>query len=690
MDKKRDLIAIVLVCLTVYVAYLNALSNSFIFDDNHMIVNNNYVKDIKYIPLFFKGKTTTEPIARGMYRPILMLSFTFNYLTGGLNPQGYRIINVLIHFLNAVFLYLFLKIFLKKLSFALRLGITLIFCLHPINTEGVTYISSRSDLLSSFFILSGVYAYIRSQGRDSLLQRQSYYLLSLGLYVLALLTKETGLVFIGLIAAYEFIYAKDFLKNIKNLLLKLLPFILLTLGYLILIKFIFGSVFGLFGEVRASPAPPRTFSANILTQAAVSFYYLYLFFFPFNLCIDHNFPLITDFSNPLGTVPLVLILFLVVTCLLLKKRILPIISFSCLWYFISLSPKFYARLNLVCAEHQAYLAFFSLYFLLGFLLIKWRIKKIFLRQLFFFILGLFFLLSLIRNFQWRDGYSLWRATLKVNPSSGIAKGNLGLLLQNRGNLQKAEEFLKDSADTAPLEHTRIYSLLNLANHYALRGNPAKGMEVLIQKKDYLLKAHPMGFYKTQGFIYMQMGEKEKAREAWQKALIISPNNSRIKAMLGVLYLEQLLDRNRAEEYFKESIKDDPDSALAYLGLAQISERDGDLEGAIKQYQKVIQLAPQNPLGYFFLGLLYAKKLSSTRAEYYFKKTIELSPDFAPAYYNLCIFYLSLPEPDFEHAQKYFDKASQLGYKIDYEIKDMLRKREITLEKDYYTNGHIGE
>jgi tetratricopeptide (TPR) repeat protein len=704
-EKNKDLIAILLICLAVFLTYLNTLPNTFIFDDRHMILNNNYIKNIKHISLFFKGKITSDPIVKGMYRPILMLSFMFNYLTGGLKPYGYHIINILIHFLNAVFLYLFLKLFLKDLSFALRLGITFVFCLHPINTEAVTYISSRSDLLCSLFILSGLYAYILSQNRDSPLKilrisrwrEQSLYLLSLGLYILALLSKEIGLALLGLILAYEFtphlvqesvglkqegtgfIYTKNILKDLRRVFLRLLPFILVTLAYLILIKIIFGSVFGLFGEVKPQVPPVRSYSANILTQAAVSFYYLYLFFFPFNLCIDHNFPIIHSFGNPFGLIPLIVILGLIFTCLFLKKHIKPIIGFSCLWYFISLSPKFYARLNLVAAEHQAYLAYFSLYFLLGFLFTKWKINKIYLRQIFFFILGLFFLLTLIRNFQWRNEYLLWKFTLKANPDSSLAKGSLGLYLINRGFIAVGEEYLEQAAASSR-DIVKKPTLFNLAAYYALfKNQPQRGLDILNQNKDYLEKRRDgVSYLKTLGIIYLKMGEVQKARQVWERLIHAYPECSEIKSNLGWLYLNNFSDKLKAKEYFQAAIKDSPDLALAHLGLAEVLKEE-DLEKAIEEYKKTIKLTPSDSKAYFQLGLIYAQKLLSTQAEWYFKKAIELNPDFAPVYYNLCIFYLSLPTPDFERAQKYFDKARSLGYKVDPEIEEMLRRKELIPE-----------
>ena len=662
--KNKELLAIFLVCLAVFCVYLNTLPNSFIFDDQHMIVDNNYIKNLRHIPLFFKGKVTSYPIVEGMYRPLLMLSFVFNYFTSGLKPHGYHLINILIHFLNAVFLYLLLRLFLEELSFPLRLGITLIFCLHPVNTEAVTYISSRSDILCSFFILASLYAYIRSQN----LQRKSLYILSLGMHILALLTKEVGLVVVGLVCAYEYIYTKYPFKAGRRIVLNILPFVLITIGYLFLRRYLFGAILA----SSIAPMLPRPLSSNILTQAAVSFYYLYLFFFPFWLCIDHNFLVITAFTDPLGLISSILIFVLVASCLFLRKRIVPIISFACLWYFICLSPKFYARLNLVCSEHQAYLAYFSLYFISGYLLATWKIKRIYLRQIFFFLLGLFFLLTLIRNFQWRNEYTLWRSTLKVNPQSGFAQGTLGLYLSDRGYFSEGLEYLKQAATSVTMEKVRTTSLLNLATHYALKGEPEKGLKILEKNQDYLRQVNSIGFFRSLSFVYFQMGKYEESRDILERIIRLYPQGASFKAILGWQYLQIFEDNQKAKQYFQAAIRDNPDLGIAHLGLGVVLENE-DLKQAIQEYERTIKLVPQDHRAYYRLGIIYAQKLLNSQAEWYFKKTIQLSPDFAPAYNDLAVFYASMDPPHWRLAKEYSEKAKKLGYPVKEDFLNLIRE-----------------
>ena len=665
--REKNFLTVILICLSVYAAYLNTLPNPFIFDDRHTITENKYIKHLETIPKLFTDKVTSLPIAKGMWRPLLMLSFAFNYFISGLSPHSYHLINILLHFLNAVLLYLLLEKFLKELSLCRRLGLTLIFCLHPINTEAVTYISSRSVTMCAFFILSGFYCYVRWR-HD---RRTRFFLLSLASYILALMTKEIALILPMLIITYEFIYNKNFWKERREIFLGFLPFLLITFGYIFMIKLIFNEVFGLFAKAKSALAT-RSYSSNILTQGAVSFFYLYLFFYPFNLCVDHNFPIISSLKNPLGAIPLVLIIILILTALSLRKR-LPLIALSIFWYLICLLPQFYGRLNIVAAEHHPYLAYFSVYFILAYLLLKLKIKKEFSRLLFIFILGLFFILTIIRNLEWGSEYTLWKAELKNNPDSEIAKGSLGLYLINRGFDEEGERYLRQAINSKKGIASQP-SILNLASYYAKTLNqPQKALELLNQHKDQISRLD-LRHLNTLGIIYAKIGQKEEAKKTWEEALRIYPEHPEIKSNLGWWHLENSKDIPMAKKYFLDALYDNPDSAGARMGLGMAYEKENLFHKALGEYAKIIRLDPYNLKAYYRTGILYAQKLLDAKAEWYFKKTIELDQDFAPGYYNLCVLYLSLPEPDYSTAREYFNKARELGFKTDEKIERILEEK----------------
>lgn len=670
-EYKKQLLAAAILCAAVYGAYLNTLPNPFIFDDRHMIAQNNYIKNPRLIPLLFTDKITSVPIARGMWRPLLMLSLAFNYFFSGLNPYGYHLVNILLHFLNAVLLYLLLGIFFKRLNSGTRLGIALIFCLHPVNTETVTYISCRSTLLASFFILFSFYNYLRWR-QDKKTFRCIISLLS---YVLALMSKEIGIILPGLITAYEFVRLNETapakaggfsermykpFKQCKRAALRILPFALISIGYLILIKYIFGDVFGIFAKTKLPAVRP--FSENILTQAAISFFYIYLFFFPFYLCVDHPIPAFKPAGFPFSFTPLFIIALLTIAAVKAREKF-PLIAFCVFWYFICLIPQFYGRLNIMAAEHHAYLAYFSVYFFIAHLLENKKIRPVYLRLGLFFILGLFLLLTLIRNLEWRSEYTLWVSELRSNPDSDLAHGSLGIDLINRGFLKEGESHLLISMKSNK-DIIRKTSLLNLAGYYALFQNqPDKALRILNENKEYLWANDAPGYLKTLSSVYVQMGKTEEAREILETALKIHRQTPDVKTNLGWLYLQYFPDgHKKAGGYFEEELRENPDNYRAHMGLAEVLLKENRVLQAVSEYRKAIRANPKNPEPYYKLGVIYTQKLFDQKAEAYFLKAIELSPGFSQAYYNLCVFYLSLPDPNYQKAQEYLNKAKELNFK----------------------------
>ena len=657
-EPAKKIIPIAVISLAVLAAYANSLPNPFIFDDYHVIVRNAYIKSFEHLGLFFKGLTTSEPLARGMYRPLLMITFAVNHFLNGLNPYGYHLVNIFIHFLNALMLFAILGVLFKDLAISRRLATVLLFAWHPLNTEAVTYISCRSDLLVSFFILSSFFCYL---GYCRTASCRGYWL-SVILYLSALLTKETGVVIVGLLAAYELIYEGGLRRRWQRLTLRFLPFAVVTLGYFLLRKVYIGGLL-------ANPAviPNRSYLANVLTQSAVSFYYLWLFMFPFGLSVDHSFPVITSLFWPLAVLSLASLTLII--CLCLSRRPPPVIAFSGLWYFICLAPKFYARLNFVCAEHHSYPALFSLYFIAAFVLLRIRSNFRYLKEGALFIFGACFLLTVIRNFQWRDEYTLWKATLKVNPRSELARGSLGALLLRQGRFKEARQYIT-STMSSKFKTLQGVSMANLAISYAFSGDPQKGLHLLNTYRERLLKVNPSMYFKALGTVYSKMGSPDKAREFWERALRLHPADAHLKAVLGNWYLDNTQDIDKARDYFRSSLKDDPDLAIGHFGLGRTLEKDNPAE-SIEEYEKTIKLAPRFFEAYYRIGNVYASKLLDKRAEYYFKKAIEINPGFAPVHYELALYYLSLPNPDHSRAAACLRKAKELKFKIPPEIENLI-------------------
>ena len=147
------------IVLVSVILYFNSLNNAFHYDDIHSIVENPHIRDLSNIPSFFVDSElfSGEPHNR-MYRPVLLVSYGLNYAVGGYEVHGYHLVNLLLHILNALLVYGLARSFRRDGSFALFAG--LLFAAHPVNTETVNYISSRSSSLAAFFYLSAFYLFI--------------------------------------------------------------------------------------------------------------------------------------------------------------------------------------------------------------------------------------------------------------------------------------------------------------------------------------------------------------------------------------------------------------------------------------------------------------------------------------------------------------------------------------------------
>jgi len=156
-----------------FVIYAFNLNNRLFWDDDDWIVNNPFVHSFSWYNL---KKIFTTDILHGFglnsnyYRPFLLLTFTFNYIIGGIKPFGYHLLSNLIHIGNAILVFSILCLVLKKRLVAFLTAI--FFLIHPLQTEAVTYIAGRGDPLSVFFILVSLLLFYKSLSRlDGFLHR---------------------------------------------------------------------------------------------------------------------------------------------------------------------------------------------------------------------------------------------------------------------------------------------------------------------------------------------------------------------------------------------------------------------------------------------------------------------------------------------------------------------------------------
>jgi len=201
---EKPLVHVLLIVILGLIVYSNTFHVPFVFDDAPNIVNNPVIKDLKYFidPAEAKALLFYGPLK---IRYAVYLSFALNYKINGLDVTGYHIVNLAIHIINALLVYLIVILTFrtpavkpltgqnKDISWLTALFSALLFVAHPIETQAVTYIVQRLASLTAMFYLLSVMSYIKSRISTERFTRYTFYAISIISAVLAMKTKETAL-----------------------------------------------------------------------------------------------------------------------------------------------------------------------------------------------------------------------------------------------------------------------------------------------------------------------------------------------------------------------------------------------------------------------------------------------------------------------------------------------------------------
>jgi len=408
------------------------------------------------------------------------LSYMADYWLWGMDSKGFHFTSVLLQLICVMLLFYLVRTITQSGIIALISSV--IFGLHPINTEAIAYISGRSDPLYLLFILSSFLLYVKSRNPGAL-KKTIYYISSLILYAGSLISRETAIVFPLLLIAYGGFARED--RRIDWL--SIIPF---------------GAIVGAYAffrlnviEFNQAAIGVLNFNAIIFTDIKIIFNYLSLLIFPLNLHMERVMALSTtlDADAFLG---LIVILPLIIFSLKLKKRS-PRIFFWILWFFILLLPHLnILRLNAMYAEHWIYGAAIGIYVIIAYVIEGlYRNKKAQKAALNLLCAGIVLYLasiSIARNNDWKDEPSIYTSTLKHNDSARVWS-NLGVYYDINEEYAKAIEAYKEALRVSPRD-----TLYN--NNIAI--------------------------------VYMKTGKMEKAVYHWGFSLKVNPNQPKVREFLS--------------------------------------------------------------------------------------------------------------------------------------------------------------
>jgi len=503
MNNRKYILIIILTGLT---AYLTSFQNSFVWDDIGLITINPYIKNWKHIGDIFTSFLYHKTGDGGtFYRPIVSLSFLMDYSIWKENPVGYHLTNLILHITNAILVYkIILNLFKEE---KLGLFTALIFLVHPIHTEAVTYISGRADPIVTLFMLSSLLLFIAYAPQNKFWG----VLCAIAFYTLALLTKAYAIVFVLLLLAYGFCFKP------KIRLRHYLIFFAISLSY---------------GLVRLTLLKNEIGMSHLFMVISRSFTeYLRLLLFPINLHYQRELHIPSSIFCPYGIlsilIPLAFILFVII---FRKKK--PVL-FGSIWFIIALIPyQNTLRLNATVAEHWLY--FPSIGFSLaisGLLFAKGKKGVAYIFLVFIVISGI--ILTNFQSLHWKDEITLYNHILRFRPNEPRVHNNLGNAYATKGEYNKAIEHFKKAVETAPNYATAYFNIgavyLEKQHFYtaAAQFQKAQALNPSYTKACLYLAET----YNRLGLTYYNQKNYTKAGELWIKALKIYPGYSRAKKNL---------------------------------------------------------------------------------------------------------------------------------------------------------------
>lgn len=521
-----------LVIILVLIVYLPIFANSFVWDDEEQIIANSAIQNIDNIPRLFLSSTFNSGGAVSMsglyYKPLMPLFFTFLYSFFGNSPWGYHFFQLIMHIGVCFVLYKLLTNLLKDElpdkdatdNKMLAIVITATYAIHPGNVESVAYISSLQEILYSFFGLTSFLLLIRSLHCQVI--NYKLIILSLMLLFLALLGKESGIVYFPIIFFYLLLFNK-----------KVLP--IWSLGSFLVITFYFVLRLGIanvgFSSKSLSPISQQPFLTRLTTLPFELMSYLRITYFPKDLFIAQH-QVVDSIKDPrflVGT--LITSLFLITLFGIIYKTKSKLLLFFFLWFSASISITLNIfPLDMTIAERWLYTPIIGLIsFTLVFLskIISWKIKQA--SIIFILVIGILGTRSFLRVKNWKDGLTLYSHDISYNPNSFDLQNNLGTELFRAGKHEEALVHFQKSLDLSPNWHT---PLNNIGVYYENKQDYEKANE-------YYLKAIENGNYYLAYENYAKLNyyhntntqeEIEKLRQFLNKSLLIFPYNQTLNTI----------------------------------------------------------------------------------------------------------------------------------------------------------------
>lgn len=615
----------------VFLIYANSLNNDFVFDDKVIILENRLLRSLSNIPRLLVAS----------YRPFRDITHVLDFAVWGEKPYGFHLTNIMIHAANSVMVLLLVRRFTGELFIAGLAAV--IFAVHPIQTDAVTYISGRRDILFTFFYLASFYVYLNHRKSRSI----PSFVLFILLWGFSLMSKEMAVTLPGFIFLWNFCdgwgetigsWWKRLLKTTGSALNRdkwfYLPMVLAVPAY-IWYQTVFkgGSILARDGFKYWG----GSFYTNALLSLRVQAWYLKQLIFPTPIVqYKDAFDISTsiwDWRVLLAIVLLGGVLAVGIWALGRHK----LIAFAIFSYFVLLLPisQIIPHHELL-ADHYLYLPMMSFALLAAIVIQKIAVTGETVKRIAYgTTAGLLIVLSLLtisRNQVWKDDLTLWQTNYKEIPNSIRSVSSLAKAYTNV-NPVRSEELYKQCIEIDPTYGPAYYSLAVLSEKVTANSNKRdarehyREVEQMIQKGLALPDATIASFnteetpseFRAQlttglALISRNQNDVEKALQLLEDAIKIDPSYPPPYTMLATYYRDNNPDK--AIAVLQNMVAAFPAS---YQPLEQISTllvKYKRYDEAAQNLEKILALFPGDYYANQQLSRVYAAKGECGKARSY--------------------------------------------------------------------------
>jgi tetratricopeptide (TPR) repeat protein len=516
--------------------YGNALRNGFVYDDAPQVVQNPWIREIRFIPEIFSTNVWAfQGTSTNYYRPLLHISFMLSYYLFGLAPWGFHLVNILLHAGVTVLVFLISSRLFRAadpsaspFSRFLPFIAAVLFAVHPIHTEVVAWVGGVTDLSFSLFFLLALYLYILSAERG--VHQKGLYILSVASFFLATLCKEPALTFPLILVAYDYAFGRKALRPL-DYLKRYSPYLGAAAVYFILRV----NALGGFAPVRRhGELSAYEYLINVLPLFRL---YLGKLLLPTHLNAYHVFSPISSILEPNGLLSLAVTMVFAIAVLLALKKSRPAF-FALALVLVPLLPALYipgAGEN-TFAERYLYLPSFGFVLLIALFvdrvvlpLPRWSVPLAVALAL---VTGLYSLGTIQRNAVWKDDERLWRDVVEKSPDSAVSHYNLACTLNSRGQIDEAIGEFRTAIRLQPA--AVAYKSLGAAYQ-------AKGLiNEAIEQYQLAVRLQPadVDAHSYLAAAYAESGALDKAIEHFRIVVQLRPDSANAQYDLGKAYLEK--------------------------------------------------------------------------------------------------------------------------------------------------------